>query len=516
MNLIQMLRNAVEHYGRKVAIIFGKRRLSYAELEEASDKIANTLMKSGVSNGDRVVILLPNCPEFVVAYFGVIKTGGIAVPLDTKYKAKELASVFDNCRPKVLVTDDPFLEPLVSILPRFKYLEHVISLGSKYRGNFLSYKEIMAKKLSRTVETKVEPQDIAHIAYTSGPTFRPKGVMLSHGDLATAATLSGDAFQQDDKDITTLFALPLHHAYGLVVVLLGSLAKGGTVAIMPGLSISSLTELIEKERATIFMGVPFIFGLISRFAEEEGLERDLSSLRLCVSAGAPLPYATVERFKKYYGLNIIEFWGLTEAVGCVTSQPIDGNGKLSSVGKALPGYEVKVVNDEGRELSTGKVGEVIVGGLAMKGYFGNPEATAVAIRGGWLYTGDIGKFDDDGDLFLVGRKKEMILTKGQNIYPVDIEDVLNAHPKVAEAAVVGVPDETRGEVARAVISLKEGESITDHEIIRYCREYLANYKLPKQIIFIDSLPKTVTGRIQKEELAKLRYSNITPSINRAN
>jgi long-chain acyl-CoA synthetase len=307
-----------------------------------------------------------------------------------------------------------------------------------------------------------------------------------------------------------LFALPLHHAYGLVVVLLGSLAKGGTVAIMPGLSISSLTELIEKERATIFMGVPFIFGLISRFAEEEGLERDLSSLRLCVSAGAPLPSATVEQFKKYYGLNIIEFWGLTEAVGCVTSQPIDGNGKLSSVGKVLPGYEVKVVNDEGRELSTGQAGEVIVGGLAMKGYFGNPEATAVAIRGGWLYTGDIGKFDDDGDLFLLGRKKEMILTKGQNIYPVDIEDVLNAHPKVAEAAVVGVPDETRGEVARAVISLKEGKSITDHEIIRYCREYLANYKLPKQIIFIDSLPKTATGRVQKGKLAKLRYSNITP------
>ncbi len=510
MNLIQMLRNAVEHYGRKVAIIFGKRRLSYAELEEASDKIANTLMKSGVSNGDRVVILLPNCPEFVVAYFGVIKTGGTAVPLDTKYKAKELASVFDNCRPKVLVTDDPFLEPLVSILPRFKYLEHVISLGSKYRGNFLSYKEIMAKKLSRTVETKVEPQDIAHIAYTSGPTFRPKGVMLSHKDLVTAAVLSGDAFQQDDKDITALFALPLHHAYGLVVVLLGSLAKGGTVAIMPGLSISSLTELIEKERATIFMGVPFIFDLISRFAEEEGLERDLSSLRLCVSAGAPLPTAIVERFKKYYGLNIIEFWGLTEAVGCVTSQPIEGNGKLSSVGRALPGYTVKVVNEEGRELSTGQAGEVIVSGLAMKGYFGNPEATAVAIRRGWLYTGDIGKFDDDGDLFLVGRKKEMILTKGQNIYPVDIEDVLNAHPKVAEAAVVGVPDETRGEVARAVISLKEGKSITDHEIIRYCREYLANYKLPKQIIFIDSLPKTATGRVQKGKLAKLRYSNITP------
>ena len=502
MNLKQMLGEVVERYGRKTAIVFGRCRLSYVELEEASNKVANALIKLGVSKGDRVAILLPNSPELVVTYFGVVKTGGIAVLLDTKYKVGELASLFDNCQPKILVAESLFLEPLVSVLPRFKSIKHVINLGSNYKGQFVSYSEIMATGSAQRVEVEIEPEDTAHIAYTSGPTYRPKGVMLPHQGLVMSASMSGDAFQQTDKDITVLFALPLHHAFGLVVVLLASLAKGGTVAIMPGLSVSSLTEFIELERATIFMGVPFVFGLVNRFAEEEGLNRDLSSLRLCVSAGARLPSDTVERFRKYYGLGIIEFWGLTESVGCVTSQPIDGTGQHGSVGKALPGYEIKVVDDEGRELSQNQAGEVIVSGLMMKGYYGNPQFGTKELRDGWLYTGDIGRIDEDGDLFLAGRKKEIIITKGQNIYPSDVEDVLNTHPKVAEAAVVGVPDEVRGEVVRAVISLKKGESVTEQEIIRFCREYLANYKLPKQTIFMDSLPKTATGRIHKEELRK--------------
>jgi len=515
MNLIQMLRKAAEHYGRKIAIVFGKLRLSYASLEEASNKVAQSLIKLGVSKGDRVAILLTNCPEFVVTYFGIIKTGAIAVPLDIKYKVKELASLFDNCQPKVLVSDDPFLEPLVSHLPRFKYIKQVINLGSKYRDRCLSYRDIVAKKLSQIVESRVKPEDVAHIAYTSGPAFRPKGVMLSHQNLVTSAGLSGEAFQQTDKDITTLFALPLHHAFGLVVVLFATLAKGGTVAIMPGLSISSLFELIEREKATTFWGVPFVFSLLTRAAEEEGLNRDLSSLRLCVSAGASLPPDTAKRFKQVIGPDVIELWGLTEAVGCVTAQPIDEKGKLSSVGKVLPGYEVKVVDDDGRELPTGQAGEVIFRGPMMQGYYHNPQATAATIRGGWLHTGDIGKFDQDGELSIVGRKREMIISKGQNIFPSDIEDVLNAHPKIAQSAVVGVPDETRGEVVRAAISLKPGKSTTERKIIRYCQNHLANYKLPKQIIFMDSLPKTASGSIQKEELSKLHYPYLSPAINRA-
>jgi len=500
MNLKAMLEESAKRYGGKTAIALGDHRLSYAELDEASNKIANALIKMGVSKGDRVAMLLPNSPEFVVIYFGIIRIGAIAVLLDTKYKVGELASLFGDSQPRVLVAESPFLEPLVTLLPRFKSIEHVIDVGSQCKGRFLSYKEIMATSLAQKVEVEPEPEDIANIAYTSGPTFRPKGVMLSHQDLATVATISGDELRQTDKDVTMLFALPMHHALGFEVILLTSVYKGSTVVMLPGLSINGLMETIAKEGVTIFMGVPFVFILMVHMAEKEGIKHDLSSLRLCCVAGAPMPIDIMKRFKHLYGLDVVQFWGLTEVTAHLACQPIDGTGKLGSIGKALPGWEVKIVEDNGKELPPNQPGEIIVSGPLMKGYYNNPQATAEIIKDGWLYTGDIGRVDDDGELFILGRKKEMIIVKGQNIYPSDIEDVLYTHPKVAEAAVVGIPDELRGEVVRAVISLKQGEVATEEEVRRFCRERMADYKVPKQVIFWDSLPKTATGKIRKEDL----------------
>jgi len=502
MNLKAMLEERAKHYGGKIAIALGDRRLSYAELDEASNKVANALIKMGVSKGDRVVMLLSNSPEFAVIYFGITKINAIAVPLDTKYKVGELASLFSDSRPKVLVTESPFLEPLVPILPRFKYIEYVIDLGSKYGGRFLSYQEIMATGSARKVKVEPEPEDIANIAYTSGPTLRPRGVMLSHQDLVMNAAISADKFRQTAEDIAVLFALPLHHVVGLEAVLLTSISKGSTVVMLPGLSISGLMETIDKERATIFTGVPFVFSLMVHMAEEEGIKHDLSSLRLCCAGGAPMPTNIMKRFKQLYGLDIVQFWGLTEATAYVTCQPIDGTGKLGSVGKALLGLKVKIVDDNSEELPPNKLGEMIVSGPMMKGYYNNPRATAEIIRDGWLYTGDIGRVDEDGEMFILGRKKEIIIAKGQNIYPSDIEDVLYTHPKVAEAAVVGIPDELRGEVVRAVISLKEGAAATEQEIKRFCLERIANYKVPKQVIFLDSLPQTATGEVRKKDLKK--------------
>lgn len=375
-------------------------------------------------------------------------------------------------------------------------------MGSKYEGRFLSYQEIMAASSARKVKVEPEPKDIANIAYTSGPTFRPRGVMLSHQDLVTGATISGDGFRQTDEDVAVLFALPLHHVVGLEAVLLTSISKGSTVVMLPGLSISGLMGIIEKEKATIFMGVPFIFILMVNMAEEEGIKHDLSSLRLCCAGGAPMPTDIMKRFKRLYGLDIVQFWGLTEATAYLTCQPVDGTGKLGSIGKALPGWDVKIVDGNGKELPLNQSGEIIVRGPIMEGYYNNPRATAETIRDGWLYTGDIGRVGEDGELFILGRKKEMIIAKGQNIYPSDIEDVLYTHPKVAEAAVVGIPDELRGEVIRAIISLKAGEVATEQEIKRFCLERIANYKVPKQVIFLDSLPRTATGKIRKEDLKK--------------
>ena len=218
---------------------------------------------------------------------------------------------------------------------------------------------------------------------------------------------------------------------------------------------------------------------------------------MCISAGAPLPIDTIKRCKQHYGFDILDCWGLTEAVCHVTCPPIDGSGKPGSVGKALPGWEVEVVDDNGRELPPNQAGEIIVRGPIMKGYYHNPQATAEIVKGGWLYTGDIGRVDEDGYLFITGRKKETIIVKGQNIHPSDIESVLYTHPKVAEAVVIGIPDELRGEVVGAVIALKEGEVATEQEIKKFCLERIASYRVPKQVIFLDSLPRTAAGKIDK-------------------
>jgi long-chain acyl-CoA synthetase len=316
------------------------------------------------------------------------------------------------------------------------------------------------------------------------------------------ATMSGDGYQQTDEDILMLFALPMYHVFGLVASLLGSFNKGSTVVIVPGtgLSINSFMAAIEKERGTMVLGVPYIFALAVDMAEKEGIKNDLSSLRLCASAGAPLWVDTIRRFKKYYGFTIIDCWGLTEAVCHVTCSPIDGSEKLGSVGKALPEWEVRIADDNGRELPPNQSGEVIVRGPIMKGYYKNPQATAEVIKNGWLYTGDTGMFNEKGNLFLTGRKKPTIIVKGQNVLPIDIEDVLSMHPKVAEAAVIGIPDELRGEVVGAVVTLKERAIATEQEIKRFCLEYLASYKVPKQVIFMDSLPRTATGKIDKASI----------------
>jgi len=486
MNLRLMLAKTANKYAGKMAIVMGERRLSYAELDEASNKFANALIKMGVRKGDRVVILSANSPEFVTTYFGVIKAGGIAVPLDIRYKVAELASLFDSCQPKVLVAESDLLEPLVSALSRFDSVEHIIDLGS-------SYQEIMATSSAQKVEVVLEPDDIATVSYTGGPANRPRGAALSHGSLIIEAIISAAGFQQTDKDIAMLFALPMYHMFGLASVLLTAVNKGSTVVVVPGtgLSIGSFMEAIEREKGTIYMGVPYIYALAVNIAEREGIKSDLSSLRLFGSGGAPLSIDVFQQFKQHYGSTIADVWGLTEAVSHVTCPPLDGTGKLGASGKALPGWEIKAVDNNGNELPPNQAGEIIVRGPIMEGYYNNPQATAETIKDGWLYTGDIGRIDEDGYLFLSGRKKNIIILKGQNIYPSDVEEVLCTHPKVAGAIVAGIPDRLRGEIVGAAIRLQEGEVATEQEIRQFCQERMADYKLPRKIIFTDSLPSSV-------------------------
>lgn len=500
MNLKLLLEEKSRQYGGKTAVALGQHKLSYADLDEASNKVASYLVKTGLKRGDRVAMLLPNSLEFVVVYFGVVKACGIAVPLDVRYKFAELASLFNNARPKVLVAESLCLQQLASHLSGFNSIKQIIEVGSHFKGQFLNYEEFIAEGSPEKLKAEPQSEDVAHIGYTSGPTTRPRGVVLTHQSLTTEAAISGDGFKQTSSDVVLLFALPMHHVFGLVLALLGSISKGSKAVISTETSPNSLLELIEKERGTMFMGVPYIFGLLVNIAEKEGVKQNLSSLRLCISGGASLPDDIALRFKQHFGLDIIQVWGLTESVASVTCGPVAGPIKLGSAGKVLPGWELKIVDEGERELPANHSGEVIVKGPIMKGYYQNAQDTAAAISDGWLYTGDIGWVDDDGYLFITGRKKETIIVKGQNIYRSDIEEVLRAHPKVSEAAVVVIPDKLRGEVVRAVISLKPKELATADEIRRFCRQHMADYKLPKQIIFLDSLPKTAKGEINRENL----------------
>ena len=502
MNLKLILERAAERFTGKTAIVMGKRRVSYAELEQASNKVANALIKMGIVKGDRVATIQASNPEFVTVFFGIIKAGGIVVPLDARYIADELANIFDDCRPKVLVAENPTLDSLVPALPRFDSIKHVIDMSTKYEGQFLSYRQIIANSPASRVDIDIAPDDIAIISYTGGPTNNPLGVALSHQSVYTEAINSGDVFEQTDKDVLMQFALPMYHMFGLTAVLLASIAKGSTVVVVPGTgrSIDSFFKAIEREKGTMYLGVPYIYALAINVARREGIKHNLSSLRLCISGGAPLPVEIIKLFKQYYGFNLLDIWGQTESVSQITVSPIDGTGKIGSSGKPMPCWEIKIVDDNDNELPPNHPGEIVARGPIMTDFYNSPQATAETIKNSWLHTGDIGKIDEDGYLFITGRKRKMLILKGQNIFPDDIEEVLVTHPKIAEAKVIGEPDMIRGETVKALIRLKPGETVTEQEIRQFCQGSMADYKLPREITFTDTIPEVTPTWTRPESL----------------
>ncbi|MBI2861112.1 MAG: AMP-binding protein [Chloroflexi bacterium] len=486
MDLKLMLERTVRQHGRRTAIVMGDHRLSYAELDAQTHRIAGGLHRLGVKKGDRVAMALSNSPEFVATYFGIARAGAISIPVDTRYKPDEVSSIFDSCQPRFLVAEAPFLETLRPAMGRLESIEQVVGLGIS-GGDVLSYEEAFAAPIPG-IDISLDPDDIATISYTSGPTTRPRGSTFTHRSLCAEAAISSDGFRQTERDILMLFALPLYHMFGLAAALLGSINKGSAIVMVPGtgISISSLMSAIEREKGTMLLGVPYIYALAVKMARREGVKNDLGSLRLCASGGAPLLVDTARQFKEHYGLSLLDIYGLTEAVSQVTCAPFGSNGKPGASGKALPGWGLRIVDDDDNELPPGRDGEIVVRGPSMCGYYNNPQDTARVIRNGWLHTGDIGRLDEDGYLYITGRKKRMIILKGQNVYPYDVEDVLRAHPGIADAEVTGAPDVLRGEIVTATIRLKPGVQISEQEIRQFCLERMADFKLPKQMTFVPS------------------------------
>lgn len=501
MNLKQMLEKSTEQYSAKIAIISDNRRLSYAELDGESNKVSNYLTKIGIKKGDCIAILLTNSLEYVVLYLGIIKISAIAVPLDVKYKTDELNALLNHCQPKMLISESPYLDSLIPILNRYDSIKYIIDVSGRSGEKFTSYRDIIEQGSADRITTEPNTDDTAVIAYTSGPTFRPKGVVLTHHNLVAEARISAEGFQQTDRDISTLFALPLHHVFGLVGILLTTLYSGGTILLIPGLSLGGALETISKEKATMFMGVPYIYALMANIAKNDGISNNLSCVRIWGSSGAPLTDNIIKDFKQYFGRDLINFWGLSEASCHITCPPLNGEGVSGSVGKALPGWEIKIVDNNEKEQSPNHDGEIIIKGMpVMKEYYHNLSETLKTLKNGWLHTGDIGRVDNDGYLFITGRKKNMIIRKGQNIYPSDIEDLLSTHPQIAESAVIGTVDNLRGEELKAFIRLKQSTTTTEREIRQFCLEHLASYKVPKHITITELLPRTANGEIDQQSL----------------
>lgn len=508
MNLIQMLENAAKRYGNKTAIQIDERRVSYQQLEETSNRVARALLKMGVGKGDRVATMQSSNPEFVTVLFGILKAGAIAVPLDSRYVADELECLFRDCQPRVLVGDNPPLASLVPVLSRFDSIKHVITIDPELDGRVVSYNQIVYENTAEPVGVQVDPDDPATISYTGGPTQDPHGVVLSHRSITTEAITSGNVLQQTEKDVLIGFALPMYHQFGLVSVLLGSIAKGSTLIVVPGTgrSIHSFMETVEKEKGTIYMGVPYIYALMINVARKEGVNYDLGSLRICLSGGAPLAVEIIHLFQQYFHLNLLDIWGQTETVSHATVSPIDGTGPIGASGRAMPCWEMKIFDDNDNELLPNREGEIVMRGPVMASFYNKPEATARILRNGWLHTGDIGRIDEAGNLFITARKRIMLILKGQNIFPGDIEEVLNTHPKIAESRVVGVIDILRGETVRALVRLKPGETATEQEIRQYCQGRMADYKLPREVVFVESIPAVTPNwkRPKSQEISGLK------------
>ena len=499
-NLAIILRESADSSPGRPVALYGSGQMTYAELDALSDRLAAGLEASGLQPGDRVALQLPNIPQFLVAYFGILKAGGVVVPMNVMLKAPEVGFQLGDCGAKALITWAGVLADAGKGAAEAGVSEIYTVGHAEDSDSAAPFERLLAVQPDGRRLAARELTDTAVVVYTSGTTGRPKGAELSHIQLYMNADIPGRLFdvQQDDVVLTVL---PLFHVFGLSSILNVCVRFGCTMSLVPRFDPLAVLTAIQRDKATIFEGVPTMF--IALLSHPELDSYDVSSLRVAISGGASIPAPVLDAFEDRFGVLILEGYGLSETASTTTFNRSAAERRVYSVGKPIWGTQTQVWDDDGRELPRGKdhVGEVVTRGLhVMKGYLNNPEATAEVFTGGWLHTGDLGYVDEDGFLFIVGRKKELIIRGGYNVYPTEIEDVLHAHPAITEAAVVGVPDDRLGEEVKAVVSLKPGTSLDGPELIAYCKERLAAYKYPRLIEFRDELPKNATGKILKDQL----------------
>jgi long-chain acyl-CoA synthetase len=490
-NLAHLLTESAARHPDRPALQLDDTIVTYATLDEGASRVAGLLKDKGLQPGDRVGVMLPNVPYFGVVYYGVLRAGGVVVPMNVLLKPREVE----------FYLSDPAAEHL------FGWHEFAQSAeeGARAAGADAimvqpgEFEQLLARAPEGPEDAEREPSDTAVILYTSGTTGTPKGAELTHSNM-TENCLHGatQLVRVSERDVI-LGALPLFHSFGQTCCMNNAVRAGACMTMIPRFEPGKALEIIQRDGVTLFEGVPTMYHAMLHHPEHE--RYDVSSLQTCVSGGSAMPVEVMRGFEKAFGCVVLEGYGLSETSPVASFNHLDREHKPGSIGTPINGVEMKVVDDDDNELPPGEVGEIVIRGHnVMKGYWNRPDATAEVMRGGWLHTGDMARVDEDGYFFIVDRKKDMIIRGGYNVYPREIEEVLYEHPAVLEAAVIGTPDPSMGEEVAAAVVLRPGAEASADEIRSFVKERVAAYKYPRQIWFTDELPKGPTGKILKREI----------------
>jgi len=491
LNLASLLAESAGRTPDAPAIRLGEVELSYGELDDSSARLAALLAEKGVEQGDRVGVMLPNVPEFPIAYYGVLRAGAIVVPMNVLLKRREIAFYLEDSGTKLLLAWHGFCAEACD--------------GAEDAGVELIEVEpaAFAAKLAEVEPTpglaETGEDDTAVILYTSGTTGKPKGAELTHANLTRNADVSSRTTSEIVAGDVVLGALPLFHSFGQTVAMNASLSVGACLTLVPKFDPGEALATMQRDGVTHFYGVPTMYGALLHHPERESF--DTSSLRICITGGASMPVEVLRGFEDAFGAKVMEGYGLSETSPVACSNHPDKERKAGSIGTPIEGVEMRVVNENDEPVAQGEVGEIVIRGHnIMKGYWQRPDATEEAMRGGWFHSGDMARVDEEGFFYIVDRKKDLIIRGGYNVYPREVEEVLYEHPKIREAAVVGVPHDQWGEEIGAAVVLHDGEELSPEEISAYVKDRIAAYKYPRLVWFLDELPKGPTGKILKREI----------------
>ena len=527
--LFELLRRTAKLYPMNTAVVFFGRRITYQELDALTDRFAAALAGLGVRKGDRVALFLPNSPEFIIGYYGALKAGGVVTAVSPMSREREAAQQLNDSEAGTVVVQDVLYPVVEGVLGRTVVKRVIVTRMKDFMPDAKAFLDGLLGKVpsakvervegvyffsdlleeyasARVPEVKVfAKSDVAALQYTGGTTGVPKGAMLTHFNLVSNAVMCAEWLNARAGSEVFLTVLPLFHIYGMTASMNVAVYSAGAMVLLPRFEPKEVMQAVEDYKVTVFFGVPTMFSVLGGHPEVGKF--DLSSIRFCVSGAAPLSVETQRRFMKASGGVLVEGYGLSECSPVTHCNPLDKSMKtvrVGSIGMPWPDTEAKIVDMKtGKDAKVGKTGELVVKGpQVMKGYWKMPEETDVVLRDGWLYTGDVGRMDEDGYFFITDRKKDLIKYKGYSVYPRELEDVLMEHQAVKEVAVVGKLDETAGEIPKAFVVLKEGASASEEELMDFVKERVAPYKRVLEIEFRKELPKTLLGKALRRELKK--------------